>query len=236
MTSGGAPAVETGLAALRAGIADYYTSKLRRFGATPPGVDWSCQATQQMRFVQLLRLCDFADRFQLDDLGCGYGALLDYLLWRHPSCAVDYLGIDLSAAMVRRARTMFRHHPGARFVIGHVSPRIADYSVASGIFNVQLDQPRAAWEGFIADTLQHLYGASRRGFAINFIACPGGGQTPRPGLYVTEPLPWAEYCASRFEATVEVIKDYGLREFSLLVRRRSVTVDSQCAPRPGLQQ
>ena len=236
MASSAAPAVETGLAALRAGIADYYTSKLRRFGATPLGVDWSCQATQQMRFAQLLRIGDLADRVQLDDLGCGYGALLDYLLWRHPGCAVDYLGIDVSAAMVRRARTMFRHHPGARFVVGHASPRIADYSVASGIFNVQLDQPRAAWESFIAETLQHLYSRSRRGYAVNFIARPSGGQTPRPGLYVTEPKQWAAFCASRFDASVEVIEDYGLREFSLLVRRRSVTIDSECAPRPGLQQ
>jgi hypothetical protein len=37
---------------LHAGIASRYSAEVSRFGATPPGVDWTCQATQEMRFVQ----------------------------------------------------------------------------------------------------------------------------------------------------------------------------------------
>jgi len=67
-----------GLAAVRAGISDYYTARIRKFGATPLGVDWTCQPTQELRFVQLLTVCDFASAFSLNDLGCGYGALLSF--------------------------------------------------------------------------------------------------------------------------------------------------------------
>jgi hypothetical protein len=37
---------------LHAKIASCYSAKVSRFGATPLGVDWTCQATQEMRFVQ----------------------------------------------------------------------------------------------------------------------------------------------------------------------------------------
>ncbi len=89
-------------------IEEYYTDKVRRFGCTPFGVDWTCSATQEMRFVQLLKLCDFSSRFAMNDLGCGYGALVGFLHKRYGGDAVDYLGIDLSKEMIRRARDQWR--------------------------------------------------------------------------------------------------------------------------------
>jgi SAM-dependent methyltransferase len=206
------------LTAVHAAIAEYYTAKVRKFGATPLGVDWSCVPTQQMRFVQLLKMCDFAAPFSLNDVGCGYGALLSYLDWRHASCAVDYLGLDLSQAMLRHARRLWRNRPNVAFTLGGTSPRLADYSLASGIFNVQQDQPRGVWEVFVTTTLNELHRTSRRGFSVNFMRAPYPGSAERAGLYSTEPERWARYCTSEFGAAAEVIEDYGLREFTLIVR------------------
>src|SRR5580693_3571806 len=89
-------------AVVHARTAEYYTQKVKAFGCTPFGVDWTCQPTQEMRFVQLLKLCDFSAPFSINDLGCGYGALVAFLYRRHAGCAIDYLGIDLSGEMVRR--------------------------------------------------------------------------------------------------------------------------------------
>jgi SAM-dependent methyltransferase len=211
---------EAGLHSIYKGIAGYYTDKVTKFGATAFGADWTCVATQEMRFVQLLKLCDFTAPFALNDLGCGYGALLGLLDRRRGTCTVDYLGIDLSAAMVRRARRRWRGHSHARFVTGHCSPRIAEYSVASGVFNVRLEQPPKAWTAFIAATLDQLASTSSRGFAVNFVEAPPHGAPLPSGLYTTEPERWAEYCTGRFDAEVAVIDGYGLPEFTLLVRRR----------------
>jgi SAM-dependent methyltransferase len=210
-----AAADETGLAEVHAEISDYYTAKIRKFGATPPGVDWTCQPTQELRFVQLLKLCDFTASFSLNDLGCGYGALLSYLDSYHPDCSIDYLGIDLSTAMLRQARRLWRNRTNVSFAQGSVSPRLADYSVASGIFNVQQHQPRDIWERFVATTLGQLHAASRRGFAVNFVKA---GLVERKGVYSVEPSQWSRYCASEFSAATEVIDGYGLREFTLIVR------------------
>lgn len=69
----------------------------------------------------------------------GYGALLGFLRRAHPECAVDYLGIDLSEEMVRLATLACAGDGRAAAVLGEASPRAADYSVASGIFNVCLE-------------------------------------------------------------------------------------------------
>ena len=200
-------------------IKAYYGAKIGRYGATPLGVDWSCLATQNLQFVQLLKICDFAADFSLNDVGCGYGALIDFLSERYPGARIDYLGTDLSPAMVRYGRRRHRREPRRNFVVGNASPRVADYSVASGILNVMLDHPRDAWEAFVAQTLWDLHRTSRRGFAVNFMAeGPSGRSTTQ--LYRTGPDPWARYCQRWLGYSVETVSGYGMREFTLLVRRR----------------
>ena len=203
---------------VRTDVEAYYAAKLARHGAIPLGVDWSCEATQSLRFVQLLRVCDFGSPFSLNDVGCGYGALAAFLAQRYPEHAVDYLGIDLSAAMVRHARRRHRGHAGTRFVVGQTSPRIADYAVASGVMNVKLQHPVALWENYVRSILADMHRTSRRGFAVNFKAGPTP-VAPTGQLYCPAPLRWSRFCEDELGCAVELVSDYGLREFTLLARR-----------------
>jgi SAM-dependent methyltransferase len=205
-------------------VAQYYTQKIRRYGATPLGVDWSCVPTQALRFRKLLTVCDFDHPFSLNDMGCGYGALLDYLALYHPQTFIDYLGIDLSHAMVRNAEKRWSGDL-IRFHHGRESPRFADYSIASGIFNVMLDQPMLVWEQLIETTLLHLNATSRNGFAVNFVHRPLSGQGARAGLYCTAPMQWIDFCERRLGSDVSLIDDYGMSEFTLLVRPSRVLPD-----------
>jgi SAM-dependent methyltransferase len=185
------------------------------------GVDWSCQATQSLRFVQLLKICDFSVAFSLNDIGCGYGALAAFLAVRHPKSKIDYLGVDLSRAMIQRAR---RRHTGAdrRFTVRTTGFRIADYSVASGIMNVSFGHSRVTWEGFVARTLAQMRRTSRLGFSVNFFA---ETTSPRASadrsaddLYRTSPERWIRYCEDELDCSVKTVADYGMKEFTLLVR------------------
>lgn len=206
------------LAAVHRRTAAYYGAKVREHGATPLGADWRCEPTQQLRFVQLLRLCEGTDAYSLDDLGCGYGALLHFLGRRRMLRRVDYLGIDVSPDMIasaRRARPRHAH----RFVVGTRSPRRADYSVASGIFNVRLDTPLAVWETFVRQTLDELSGASRLGFAVNFMEpLPAAIESPRE-LYRPDAQRWIGYLECALGLRIEPVRGYGLREVTLLARR-----------------
>jgi SAM-dependent methyltransferase len=201
-------------------VARYYDDRAREFGATPWGVDWTCELTQQLRFVQLLKVVGRRKRFSLNDLGCGYGALLPFVRERW-GAHVAYCGADVSAAMVGHARALWAGDPLASFSQGPVFADAADYAVASGLFNVQLGFGSRAWTTFVQDVLGELDRASRLGFAVNFIAPPKPGIEPLEGLYRTRAEPWVEHCTRAFGARVTVIEGYGLREFTLLVRKDS---------------
>lgn len=214
-----------GPAAARAAVGEYYSQKLRRHGATPAGADWASAMGQDLRFALLLRLCDFSAPFSLNDVGCGYGALLDYLQRHHTGpgsrsgSGIDYLGVDISAAMVACAAQRWRDRAGTRFVEGSKAPRTADYAVASGIFNVVPPGAATGWAEVVASTLSEMHATARHGFAVNFIrAAPG--TSDRPGLYQTQPGPWIAYCEGTMDAAVTLVQTHALGEFTLLVRRK----------------
>lgn len=206
------------LNALHAEVENYYTRKIATYGATPLGVDWACVPTQQMRFVQLLKLCSFDLPITLNDVGCGYGALLALLSNRFRNKSIDYLGIDLSPAMIAQAKRLWSKKHDTEFMVASTSPRIADYSVASGIFNVKLTQPDGLWAEFVKATLLAMHATSRRGFAVNFLAPLASGLVGTPELYRPPSELWSGYCKKEMGAIVEVLDDYGMREYTLQVR------------------
>lgn len=207
------------IAALQGRIARYYAAKVDRYGPTPAGVDWPSERTQFMRFAQLLRVCDFSQPTALDDIGCGYGALLGFVDRQQCGGDVDYLGLDVCPAMIEEARALWGARRHAAFAVGSRSPRRPDYAVASGIFNVRIDEPLRLWERFVEETLRSMAAASRRGFAVNFLKplpahLDDGGQEQ----YRPQPRRWAAFCESALGKQVQLLEGYGLREVTLLAR------------------
>jgi SAM-dependent methyltransferase len=216
---GSGPAViSTGFADLHRTIEGYYSNKVLKYGPTPLGVDWSCIPTQEMRFVQLLKLCDFSQPVSINDLGCGYGALIAHIEKRHRDKVINYVGVDLSSAMIAHAKGLWRSRPRTTFVQGSAAPHSATYSVASGVFNVKLTQPQAIWEQFIASTLKQMSDTSDLGFAVNLLMPPPSCQPAVPELYYADPDIWRTHCERDLGADVEVLTGYGMREYTLLVR------------------
>jgi SAM-dependent methyltransferase len=198
-------------------VARYYTSKLDEYGTTARGVDWNGEASQTLRFDQLLRIVDTPGRFSINDVGCGYGALLDYLDAR--GFEVDYTGIDVSSEMVRAGAQRFEGRTGAEFVCASDLNREADYSVASGIFNVRLEWPDAEWRSYIEATLDLLHAASRRGFSFNCLTSYSDAPKMRDELYYADPCALFDLCKRRYSKNVALLHDYGLYEFTILVRK-----------------
>src|SRR5258708_18310532 len=111
----------------------YYSEKLKRYGATARGVDWPSAASQYLRFVQLLKVCDFSQPCSINDFGCGYGALLEYFEYRRPDVAIRYHGTDISPSMIEAAQTIWKHNTLATFSIRSECRDVADYSLATRV-------------------------------------------------------------------------------------------------------
>lgn len=90
--------------AVHSSIRDYYSCRALRHGATPLGVDWTCAPTQELRFVQVLKVIAPTQALSVNDIGCGYGALAGFMHRRLRGVAIDYLGTDVSPEMIALAR------------------------------------------------------------------------------------------------------------------------------------
>ncbi len=202
-------------------VASYYAAKLSVHGDTPQGVDWNGSESQVLRFEQLTRILPQSNGFSLNDLGCGYGALLDYLAERYRN--FDYAGYDVSREMVEVARSRFsaRSYPDSnrRFHVASEPLEIADYGIASGIFNVQMERSYAEWQSYIESTVDILNQTSRFGFAFNCLTSYSDVDKMRDNLHYADPCFWFDRCKRSYSRQVALLHDYGLYEFTILVRK-----------------
>lgn len=201
--------------AILAGVAAYYSAKVTAHGPTAHGADWNSPESQELRFEQLLRLCDAPGPFSVNDYGCGYGALAAFL--RRRGHVGPYCGFDVAPAMLAEAARFTAGLGGCTFVDDPARLAPADYTLASGIFNVRLDTPTDAWEGHVEATLAHMASVSRRGFAFNMLTGYADPERVRPDLYYGDAPAYFARCR-RFSRRVALLHDYPLWEFTILVR------------------
>lgn len=201
-------------------VSAYYSAKIKKHGATANGVDWKDGESQELRFLQLLKVCDHALakdtelRLSICDWGCGYGGLRDYL----DSCglSLDYMGYDWSADMISEASVRY---PNDTFLSGLEEPESADFIVASGIFNVKLEQGEQSWKEYIRETIDKFNKKSRKGFAFNMLTSYSDADKMRPDLFYANPFEYFDYCKKNFSPRVALLHDYPLYEFTIVVRK-----------------
>jgi len=200
-------------------VAEYYTTKLAEHGETPRGVDWNGEEGQTRRFEQLCKIVDTANHFSINDLGCGYGALYDFLSSRNEG--FSYLGIDVSDGMIRAAVQRYKDQLQARFVLSSEPNQVADFGVASGIFNVRMGRSDDEWRSYLEATLDVLDQTSRVGFAFNCLTSYSDKDKMRDYLYYADPCVLFDLCKRRYSRNVALLHDYDLYEFTILVRKLS---------------
>lgn len=199
-------------------VATYYAEKLAEHGDTPRGVDWNGEESQMVRFAQLCKIIDpKTPNFSLNDLGCGYGALLDDLRDKHANCT--YLGVDVSQEMIKVAEQRHATADQARFITAAEPDEVADYGLASGIFNVRLGRSVAEWFDYLQATLDVLDRTSSLGFAFNCLTSYSDEDKKRDYLYYADPCRLFDLCKRRYSRQVALLHDYGLYEFTILVRK-----------------
>ena len=198
-------------------VANYYTNKLAEHGETACGVDWNGEESQMLRFEQLCKVIEQSGDFSLNDLGCGYGALYDYVCsrWRN----VRYKGYDVSDDMIRAAKSRYVKNPDAGFTVAGEPQSVADYGVASGILNVRFGSSDAQWCEYMQATLDTLNRTSKRGFAFNCLTSYSDADKMRDYLYYADPSVLFDLCKRRYSRHVALLHDYGLYEFTILVRK-----------------
>jgi SAM-dependent methyltransferase len=198
-------------------INHYYTDKIKIYGATPKGVDWNGEESQFIRFEQLSKIIN-KDIFSINDIGCGYGKYFEYLQNRFLN--FNYYGFDLSQEMIKNAKSLYSNKGGGFMQVDNLKNiEKADYSVASGIFSVKMEHNESEWLSYILATLEEMNEKSIKGFSFNMLTKYSEKEYMRDNLYYADPLFIFDYCKRNFSKQVALLHDYGLYEFTILVKK-----------------
>jgi SAM-dependent methyltransferase len=162
----------------------HYLPLLAKHGDTNLAVDFQHAGNQQARFTILAAIDNLAD-VSILDVGCGVG---HFALWLgERGYRGDYLGVDLLAEMVARAR---KAHPDRRFEVADIladpTRHRADYVMSSGIFHLG-DQ------AFMHRMIAAMDLASRKGVAFNSLSSWDEYDT-QGNFFCADPLETLEFC------------------------------------------
>lgn len=197
-------------------IATYYGARIAEHGPTPRGVDWNSQQSQDLRHLQFLRLLDAKPDASVIDLGCGYGDFFRYL--RTGGRRGDYIGYDVVPSMIDAAMKLHGEAQDRRWSVGTQPKEQADFAVASGIFNVKGAFDDETWGDHVRETIDVLAKAGRLGFAFNVLSLASDPVHRRPDLFYVGPVEMLSECIARYGRLVALLQDYGLYEFTVIVR------------------
>jgi len=182
-------------------------------------VGWRDAVAQKRRFVALAQLLPIETPFSINDLGCGHGDLLPFL-WDFGFKAVDYAGYDVMEEMIRMAKTK-QGKLSRKFALikTALEMRTADFTVASGIFNLRANLSDKEWLAYILDTLVQMDVRSVKGFAFNCLTRYSDEEYMRPELYYADPFFMFDHCKRRFSKNIALLHDYGEFDFTVIVRK-----------------
>ena len=151
-----------------------YKERLADLGPTPKGVFWRDESTQIARFDALLDLVDSVTPVAnptLGDVGCGYGAMLDFVQKTPRYQNFHYIGIDINRAMINSCKEKFTDQKHL-FFVGKLPPLPVDFCVFSGTFNLCYTTDISLWTEYIFANLQKCWQRSRHGLVLNLLCGP----------------------------------------------------------------
>ncbi len=161
-------------AALERKLNRAYRDRLADLGPTPNGVFWRNESTQIARFDALLNLVATVTPVtnpMLGDIGCGYGAMLNFVQNTPRYQNFHYNGIDINPAMINSCKQKFPDQKHL-FFVGKYPPSPVDFCVFSGTFNLCYTTDISLWQEYVFANLQQCWQRSRYGLVLNLLCGP----------------------------------------------------------------
>lgn len=200
-------------------IEEMYTNNLKELGLVSGAVGWNTKECQDLRFEMLIKILPESSSISINDYGCGYASILEYLDKNTDISITEYNGYDISQEMLSNARDTAQKVGIEKvnlFNTENIQTK-ADFSFVSGTFNVRFDAKKSDWIDFIESKLRDINDNSKYGFAFNLLTSYVDWEEKH--LFYGDPLYWFDFCKKNFSKKVSLIHDYDLWEWTILVRK-----------------
>lgn len=205
---------------LLAPVARIYGHRLDQCGATAKGVFWRGEVWQRRRFERMCEIFSDADmasgNITINDLGCGYGAFFEFLAEYPVMQHSRYIGYDISQPMIAACRDRISD-PRARFLRKMWASEDADYSFASGTYNLNGNADEKDWGDYVEASLRQLWKRTSKGLAFNMLRIDDADKYE--GLYYIDPEQMLAFCRKHLSEDVEMYDERPMPDVTYFVRR-----------------
>lgn len=162
-------------------VTGYYRQKLKEFGPTAQGADWTSDSAQLDRFEALTH--SLRSDTRILDFGCGAGDLYRFLSAK--GHIGSYQGFDILEEAVAIASSRYGSH-----FTGDLGQLVtADHVIASGLFNVKGSASSTDWQDYIGELLATMTSLATKSVRFNMLPPVPTVERPRKDLYFVD-LNW----------------------------------------------
>jgi|GEM_PF-5903113 len=178
-----------------------YSKRFQQYGKHSKGVLWSNYSRQIRRYELLMQ--GISNKSSINDFGCGYGGLYEYILQR--GYQGQYRGYDINHQMIASAIQQF---PSVQFVRSKKINQYADYTIISGTLNLKMSASHTVWWDWIQKQLLHCWMYSKKGFHFNLLLDVKNKPKSPNLFYCTEQL-IEGFCANELStnSTIQYCED-----------------------------
>jgi len=201
-------------------IENLYSDNLRQYGTTSKSVGWKDYKEQLLRFNKLCQVFQNAYKqkdlsISMNDFGCGYGAMFQFVDNLKYVKIDKYYGYDISKTMLKAAAEVIGKYRGVSLIHSDSVLHPADYTFVSGTFNVKFEAHDSEWTKFIISNLDNIAQKSKKGFSFNLLSTYVDWKEDH--LFYGDPLYFFNHCKNNYSPYVSLIHDYPLYEWTISV-------------------
>ena len=202
-----------------ADIKSYFSKTFAEHSETSEGLDYNGRQSHYLRLGVLVNQIDAFENFSVNDVGCGFGSLLD-ALYGSGRTNFDYMGYDLVGEMTDLGRqTWTSKNPRLEFITGGTDKlKTADYSLASGTFNIKQATPHDDWHEYVLGCLRDMLEHTKVKLVVNFLTSYSDAEYMRDDLYYPDPREMFDF-GMKLTGSAAIRHNYGLYDFTLIINK-----------------
>ena len=200
-------------------IADTYNKRFLKLGPAPEASMWFSKKRQFTRFDTILkeiRLLTRQNETSIIDIGCGYGAFLEFL---SESCADDirsYYGYDISREVIKFCKEQYSKE--AAFYIGSIPSFTAEFIIMSGTYNFFPSTDYNSWNLYFYRSLETLWSKATRAMIFN-LQTSDQEKITDGGIVYASKKKIETYCKANFGNVRAVINPIISKDVTFVVKK-----------------
>ena len=152
-------------------IAATFNSRFEAYGPTPEASLWFNKSRQLARFSKLTEAIVSRvsnNEVTIGDVGCGYGAFLDYLAKHNSEIRFKYYGYDIADRVIAYCSKNLQT-ANATFLHRSRPTRKADFHVMSGTYNYTPNMGVGPWRSYMRDEIKYIFSATNKCIVFNLM-------------------------------------------------------------------